>query len=92
VTFQLRHLDIDCTQLEAAVSRATRAVTSPTPSAIPSISMPSPTSAGAQPLAIEDVATPSCHLQSQGVGTFGDISTASFYPAHHITMGEASPS
>lgn len=22
------------------------------------------------------------------VGTFGDISTASFYPAHHITMGE----
>jgi len=24
----------------------------------------------------------------QGVGTFGDISTASFYPAHHITMGE----
>ena len=22
------------------------------------------------------------------VGTFGDISTLSFYPAHHITMGE----
>jgi dTDP-4-amino-4,6-dideoxygalactose transaminase len=22
------------------------------------------------------------------VGSFGDISTASFYPAHHITMGE----
>jgi CDP-6-deoxy-D-xylo-4-hexulose-3-dehydrase len=22
------------------------------------------------------------------VGTFGDLSTASFYPAHHITMGE----
>ena len=24
----------------------------------------------------------------QMVGTFGDISTLSFYPAHHITMGE----
>ncbi len=26
--------------------------------------------------------------QGQGVGTFGDIGTLSFYPAHHITMGE----
>ena len=26
--------------------------------------------------------------QGQKVGTFGDISTLSFYPAHHITMGE----
>lgn len=25
---------------------------------------------------------------NQKVGTFGDISTLSFYPAHHITMGE----
>jgi len=24
----------------------------------------------------------------QGVGTFGDLATFSFYPAHHITMGE----
>jgi CDP-6-deoxy-D-xylo-4-hexulose-3-dehydrase len=24
----------------------------------------------------------------KNVGTFGDISTVSFYPAHHITMGE----
>ena len=24
----------------------------------------------------------------QHVGTFGDVATASFYPAHHITMGE----
>jgi len=27
-------------------------------------------------------------LNGQGVGTFGDIATLSFYPAHHITMGE----
>jgi CDP-6-deoxy-D-xylo-4-hexulose-3-dehydrase len=26
--------------------------------------------------------------QGQKVGTFGDIATLSFYPAHHITMGE----
>lgn len=28
------------------------------------------------------------HLTSKHVGTFGDIATVSFYPAHHITMGE----
>lgn len=27
-------------------------------------------------------------LEGQKVGTFGDIATFSFYPAHHITMGE----
>jgi CDP-6-deoxy-D-xylo-4-hexulose-3-dehydrase len=27
-------------------------------------------------------------FNGQGVGTFGDIGTLSFYPAHHITMGE----
>jgi CDP-6-deoxy-D-xylo-4-hexulose-3-dehydrase len=27
-------------------------------------------------------------FRGQIVGTFGDLSTASFYPAHHITMGE----
>jgi len=26
--------------------------------------------------------------KSQHVGTFGDIATLSFYPAHHVTMGE----
>lgn len=26
--------------------------------------------------------------KGRGVGTFGDVATASFYPAHHITMGE----
>src|SRR3954451_18404071 len=26
--------------------------------------------------------------QGQNVGTFGDLATVSFYPAHHITMGE----
>jgi CDP-6-deoxy-D-xylo-4-hexulose-3-dehydrase len=27
-------------------------------------------------------------FNGQNVGTFGDLSTLSFYPAHHITMGE----
>src|SRR5436190_18124438 len=26
--------------------------------------------------------------QGRPVGTFGDLATTSFYPAHHITMGE----
>ena len=26
--------------------------------------------------------------QGRPVGTFGDLATVSFYPAHHITMGE----
>ena len=26
--------------------------------------------------------------KGRGVGTFGDLATVSFYPAHHITMGE----
>ena len=26
--------------------------------------------------------------RGQGVGTFGDLATVSFYPAHHLTMGE----
>lgn len=28
------------------------------------------------------------YVGSQHVGTFGDVATLSFYPAHHITMGE----
>ncbi len=28
------------------------------------------------------------HFEGQMVGTYGDIATVSFYPAHHITMGE----
>lgn len=27
-------------------------------------------------------------FEGRGVGTFGDLATLSFYPAHHITMGE----
>ena len=27
-------------------------------------------------------------FKGKKVGTFGDIATLSFYPAHHITMGE----
>ena len=27
-------------------------------------------------------------MNGQGVGTFGELATLSFYPAHHITMGE----
>ena len=30
--------------------------------------------------------------QGKHVGTFGDLATVSFYPAHHITMGEGGAS
>ena len=33
-------------------------------------------------------ATPWAPPSGQKVGTFGDLATISFYPAHHITMGE----
>lgn len=29
--------------------------------------------------------------KAKKVGTYGDVATVSFYPAHHITMGEAEP-
>jgi CDP-6-deoxy-D-xylo-4-hexulose-3-dehydrase len=29
-----------------------------------------------------------CHLLTAPTGTFGDLSTQSFYPPHHLTMGE----
>lgn len=38
---------------------------------------------------IEDICDAvGAEYRGQKVGTFGDLATASFYPAHHITMGE----
>jgi len=38
---------------------------------------------------IEDICDAvGAEYQGQKVGTFGDLATVSFYPAHHITMGE----
>ena len=37
---------------------------------------------------VEDCCDSGATFDGQNVGTFGDIATLSFYPAHHITMGE----
>ncbi|MDR3742359.1 MAG: lipopolysaccharide biosynthesis protein RfbH [Terracidiphilus sp.] len=90
VDVELGTYDVDCSQLEAALSPRTRAV------------MIAHTLGNPFDL---DAVTAFCRKHSlwfvedccdavgatykgQGVGTFGDVATASFYPAHHMTMGE----
>jgi CDP-6-deoxy-D-xylo-4-hexulose-3-dehydrase len=90
IDVELGTYDVDCSQLEAALSPRTKAV------------MIAHTLGN--PFDLDAVAA-FCHKHSlwfvedccdavgatykgQGVGTFGDVATASFYPAHHMTMGE----
>lgn len=90
VDVQLETYDIDCSQLEAAVSDRTRAV-------MIAHTLGNPFDLDAVTAfckkhdlwLVEDCCDAvGATYKGQGVGTFGDISTASFYPAHHITMGE----
>jgi CDP-6-deoxy-D-xylo-4-hexulose-3-dehydrase len=90
VDVQLDTYDIDCSELEAAVSSRTRAV-------MIAHTLGNPFDLDAVTAfckkhdlwLIEDCCDAvGATYKGQGVGTFGDISTASFYPAHHITMGE----
>ena len=90
VDVQLDTYDIDCSQLEAAVSNRTRAV-------MIAHTLGNPFDLDAVTAfckkhdlwLVEDCCDAvGATYKGQGVGTFGDISTASFYPAHHITMGE----
>ena len=90
VDVQLDTYDIDATQLEAAVSPRTRAV-------MLAHTLGNPFDLAAVTVfckqhdlwLVEDCCDAlGATYNGQGVGTFGDISTASFYPAHHITMGE----
>jgi CDP-6-deoxy-D-xylo-4-hexulose-3-dehydrase len=90
VDVQLDTYDIDCSQLEAAVSDRTRAV-------MIAHTLGNPFDLDAVTAfckkhdlwLVEDCCDAvGATYKGQGVGTFGDVSTASFYPAHHITMGE----
>jgi CDP-6-deoxy-D-xylo-4-hexulose-3-dehydrase len=90
VDVQLDTYDLDCSQLEAAVSGRTRAV-------MIAHTLGNPFDLDAVTAfckkydlwLVEDCCDAvGATYRGQGVGTFGDISTASFYPAHHITMGE----
>ncbi len=90
VDVQLKTYDIDAAQLETAVSDRTRAV-------MIAHTLGNPFDLDAVTAfckkhslwLVEDCCDAvGATYKGQGVGTFGDISTASFYPAHHITMGE----
>jgi CDP-6-deoxy-D-xylo-4-hexulose-3-dehydrase len=90
VDVQLDTYDIDGSQLEAAVSDRTRAVMIAHTLGNP-FDLDAVTAFCKQHdlWLVEDCCDAvGATYKGQGVGTFGDISTASFYPAHHITMGE----
>lgn len=90
VDVQLDTYDVDVTQLQPALSDRTRAVmiahTLGNPFDLDAVTA----FCKANNLwLIEDCCDAvGATYKGRGVGTFGDVSTASFYPAHHITMGE----
>ena len=82
--------NVDVTQLEAAVSPRTRAV-------VLAHTLGNPFDLGAVTAfcarhnlwLIEDCCDAvGATYRGRAVGTFGDLATVSFYPAHHLTMGE----
>lgn len=90
VDIQLPTYNIDTDQIEAAISERTRAI-------VVAHTLGNPFDLDAvMELArrhnlwvIEDCCDAlGSTYRGQPVGTFGDIGTLSFYPAHHITMGE----
>jgi CDP-6-deoxy-D-xylo-4-hexulose-3-dehydrase len=90
VDVKLGTYDVDCSQLEAACSPRTRAV-------MLAHTLGNPFDLAAVTAfckkhnlwLVEDCCDAVGSLyDGRQVGSFGDISTASFYPAHHITMGE----
>ncbi len=90
VDVQLDTYDIDVTQLEAALSDRTGAVmiahTLGNPFDLDTVTA---FCRKHNLWLIEDCCDAvGATYKGQSVGTFGDVSTASFYPAHHITMGE----
>jgi CDP-6-deoxy-D-xylo-4-hexulose-3-dehydrase len=90
VDIQLPTYDIDVTQLEAAVSERTRAIilahTLGNPFDLDAVMAFANTH---KLWVIEDCCDAvGSTYRGRSVGTFGHLATTSFYPAHHITMGE----
>ena len=90
VDIEIPTYNIDVSQLEAALSSRTRAV-------VIAHTLGNPFRVDAvlefvrrhNLWLIEDCCDAvGAKFQEQKVGTFGDLATVSFYPAHHITMGE----
>ncbi len=90
VDVQVPTYNVDVTQLEAAVSNRTKAIvlahTLGNPFDIDAV-MALATKHNLW--VIEDCCDAvGSTYKGRGVGTFGNLATISFYPAHHITMGE----
>jgi CDP-6-deoxy-D-xylo-4-hexulose-3-dehydrase len=90
VDVQLPTYNVDVTQLEAAVSNRTRAIilahTLGNPFEIDAVMA---LASKHNLWVIEDCCDAvGSFYKGQRVGTFGNLATTSFYPAHHITMGE----
>jgi CDP-6-deoxy-D-xylo-4-hexulose-3-dehydrase len=90
VDVTLPTLQIDVSQLESALSERTRAIMVAHTLGNPFDLGPLMQFARAHRLwVVEDCCDAlGAEYQGQKVGTFGDLATLSFYPAHHITMGE----
>jgi CDP-6-deoxy-D-xylo-4-hexulose-3-dehydrase len=90
VDVTLPNYEIDVTQLEAARSEKTRAIM--VAHTLGNVFDVDAVTAFARKYGlwlIEDCCDAlGATWKGQKVGTFGDIATVSFYPAHHITMGE----
>ncbi|HEY9778231.1 MAG TPA: lipopolysaccharide biosynthesis protein RfbH [Planktothrix sp.] len=82
--------NIDATQLEAALSPRTKAIMIAHTLGNPfDLSKVKPFAEKNNLFLIEDCCDAvGSTFAGKKVGTFGDLATVSFYPAHHITMGE----
>ena len=90
VDVQIPTYNIDVTQLEAALSSKTRAImvahTLGNPFDLAAVTA---FASKHELWLVEDCCDAvGATYDGQKVGTFGDIATTSFYPAHHMTMGE----
>jgi CDP-6-deoxy-D-xylo-4-hexulose-3-dehydrase len=90
VDVDLETFNVDVTRLEAAVTDKTRAVMIAHTLGNPfDLAAVTDLCRRKHLYLIEDCCDAfGATYDGQGVGTFGDLATVSFYPAHHITMGE----
>lgn len=90
VDSNMRDCNIDCDQVEAAIGPRTKAIMAAHTLGNPMDMRRLRSLADKHGLwLIEDCCDAlGATYNGQMVGTFGDIGTMSFYPAHHITMGE----
>ena len=82
--------NIDVTQLEGAITEKTKAIALAHTLGNPfNLDVVMGVAQKHQLWVIEDICDAvGAEYKGQKVGTFGDLATVSFYPAHHITMGE----